>query len=75
MAAISLLGTLATSAAFAAAPTYPFGARLDPYVYGIKPNHVTPAQMDNTIKAGYNAWKAKAVVNVPTVPGGKAIRF
>ena len=55
VAAISLLGTLATSAAFAAAPTYPFGARLDPYVYGIKPNHVTPAQMDNTIKAGYNA--------------------
>ena len=75
VAAISLLGTLVTCAAFAAAPTYPFGARLDPYVYGIKPNHVTPAQMDSSIKANYNAWKANAVVNVPTVPGGKAVRF
>ena len=75
VAIISLLGMLFTSAAFAAAPTYPFGARLDPYVYGTKPNHVTPAQMDSSIKASYNAWKAAAVVNVPTLPGGKAVRF
>ena len=75
VAVVSLLGTLVTSAAFAAGPNYPFGARIDPYVYGTKPNHVTPAQMDSSIKANYNAWKAAAVVNVPTLPGGKAVKF
>jgi endoglucanase len=75
LTAVSLLGALCTSAAFAAAPAYPFAARIDPYIYGIKPNHVTPAQMDTAIKTHYNAWKAAAVVNVGTVPGGKAIRF
>ena len=75
VAVISLLGTLVTSAAFAAGPNYPFGARIDPYVYGTKPSHVTPAQMDSAIKANYNAWKAAAVVNVPTLPGGKAVKF
>ena len=75
VAVILLLGTLLTSAAFAAAPTYPFGARLDPYVYGIKPNHVTAAQMDSSVKTHYSAWKAASVVNVPTLPGGKAVRF
>ena len=75
VAVISLMGTLAASAAFAAGPSYPFGARLDPYVYGIKPNHVTPAQMDASVKANYNAWKAAAVVNVPSLPGGKAVKF
>ena len=75
VAIIWLLGTFATNAAFAAGPNYPFGARLDAYVYGTKPNHVTPTQMDASIKANYNAWKAAAVVNVPTVPGGKAVKF
>ncbi len=75
VAVISLLGTIVTSAAFAAGPNYPFGARLDPYVYGTKPNHVTPAQMDSSIKANYNAWKAAAVVNVPSLAGGKAVKF
>ncbi len=75
VAVMLLLGTLLSGAAFAAAPTYPFGARLDPYVYGTRPNHVTPAQMDSSIKTNYNAWKAAAVVNVPTLPGGKAVRF
>jgi endoglucanase len=75
VATIAVVATLCASAAFAAAPTYPFGARLDPYVYGTKPNHVTPAQMDSAIKTNYNAWKAAAVVNVPTLPGGKAIKF
>jgi endoglucanase len=75
VAVVSLMGTLVASAAFAAGPNYPFGTRLDPYVYGTKPNHVTPAQMDASIKANYNAWKAAAVVNVPTLPGGKAVKF
>ena len=68
-------GRLFKSAALPAAPAYPFAARLDPYVYGTKPNHVTTAQMDDAIKAHYNAWKAAAVVDVPTLPGGKAVRF
>ena len=75
VAVMSLLGALFSGASFAAAPAYPFGARLDPYVYGIRPNHVTPAQMDSSIKTNYNAWKAAAVVNVPTLPGGKAVKF
>ena len=75
VAVMWLLGTLFSGAAFATAPTYPFGARLDPYVYGTRPNHVTTAQMDSSITTNYNAWKAAAVVNVPRLPGGKAVRF
>jgi hypothetical protein len=74
-AVVSLMGAICASAAFAGPPTYPFASRIDPYPYGTKPNHVTPAQMDNSIKTHYNAWKAAALVNVPTVPGGKAVRF
>lgn len=59
----------------AGAPAYPFGARLDAYRFGIKPNHVTNAQMDDRIKAHYDDWKAHLVVDVPSVPGGKAIKF
>ena len=70
-----LAAGLCANTAFAAPPTYPFGTRLDPYGYGTRPNHVSAAQMDNSIKANYNAWKARAVVDVPTVPGGKAIKF
>lgn len=54
---------------------YPFASRKKSYVAGIKPSHVTAEQMDNSIRGHYNAWKAAAVVNVPTVPGGKAVRF
>ena len=57
------------------ATAYPFGARIDAYRYGIKANHVSSAQMDNTIKAHYDEWKARLVVDVPTVPGGKAVKF
>jgi endoglucanase len=74
-ALMSLLGALFTAPAWAAPPNYPFGARLEPYLYGIKPNHVTPAQMDDAIKTHYDAWKAVAIVNVPSLAGGKAIRF
>ncbi len=73
--ALWLAAGLCATSAFAGPPTYPFGARLDPYGYGTKPNHVTDGQMDNSIKGKYNAWKSAAVVNVPTVPGGKAVRF
>ena len=74
-AALSLAAALCAGAAFGAPPSYPFSARIDPYAYGIKPNHVTPAQMDNAIRGHYNAWKAASVVNVPTVAGGKAVKF
>jgi hypothetical protein len=63
------------SAGLAAFPAYPFGSRLDSYRYGIKPNHITTTQMDNTIKAHYDDWKLHLVVDVPTVSGGKAIKF
>ncbi len=63
------------SSSFAATPTYPFGSRIDPYQHGTRPNHVTAAQMDETVKLNYNRWKAAAVVNVPTISGGKAVRF
>ncbi|MBK0392462.1 glycosyl hydrolase family 8 [Ramlibacter algicola] len=54
---------------------YPFGARLEAYRAGVMPNNVSNASMDETIKRSYDAWKAIAVVDVPTVSGGKAIRF
>jgi hypothetical protein len=55
--------------------SYPFGARRDPYLSGIVPNSGTSAQMDTAIASCYDAWKARAIVDVPTVPGGKAVRF
>jgi endo-1,4-beta-D-glucanase Y len=55
--------------------SYPFGARLNPYVAGIVPSSVTAEQMDSKIKGFYDAWKAHAIVDVPTVPNGKAVRF
>jgi hypothetical protein len=55
--------------------SYPFGSRLDPYVAGILPTSASSAQMDATIRASYDAWKARAIVDVPTVAGGKAVKF
>src|SRR4051812_44954493 len=63
------------SAALVGSPAYPFGSRLDSYRFGTKPNHITTTQMDSTIKGHYDDWKAHLVVDVPTVPGGKAIKF
>ncbi|WBY01275.1 glycosyl hydrolase family 8 [Ramlibacter tataouinensis] len=54
--------------------TYPFGARLDPYVAGILPS-ASADQMDAVIRRSYDAWKARAIVDVPTVRGGKAVKF
>jgi hypothetical protein len=66
---------VATKAAGGSGTGYPFGSRLDAYVAGIKPSNATPAEMDDTIKRCYDAWKAKAIAPVPTIPGGLAVRF
>jgi len=55
--------------------SYPFGSRLDAYVAGIRPTSAIPADMDHHIRACYDAWKAGAIVDVPSIPGGKAVRF
>lgn len=54
---------------------YPFGSRLTPYVAGILPSNASNAQMDAQIQSFYDAWKAHGIVDVPTIPGGKALRF
>lgn len=54
--------------------SYPFGSRLDAYVAGIRPS-ASQAQMDSAVRASYDAWKARAIADVPTVPGGKAVKF
>ena len=54
---------------------YPFGARLTAYSYGILPTNVSNAQMDATIKNNYATWKSTLVVDVPTITGGKAVKF
>jgi hypothetical protein len=54
---------------------YPFGSRLDPYVAGIRPTSASAEQMDAVIRNCYDAWKTRAIADVPTVPGGKAVRF
>lgn len=68
-------GTPQSSPAGSAEGAYPFGSRLVPYTAGIQPNSATPAQMDATIKTAYDAWKARSIVDVPSVPGGKAVKF
>lgn len=66
----------AGEAAPAKALGYPFGARRDPYVAGIRPGAVTQAQMDGTVRACYDAWKAENLVRFDeVVPGGMAVRF
>ena len=55
--------------------SYPFGSRLDAYVAGIRPTSASAQQMDAVIRNCYDAWKARAIADVPTVPGGKAVRF
>ncbi|MGZ5180874.1 MAG: glycosyl hydrolase family 8 [Ramlibacter sp.] len=54
---------------------YPFGSRLVPYVAGILPSNASNAQMDARIRSFYDAWKAHGIVDVPTIAGGKALRF
>jgi endo-1,4-beta-D-glucanase Y len=54
--------------------SYPFGSRLDAYAAGIRPS-ASNGQMDATIKSCYDAWKSVMVVDVPSIPGGKAVRF
>ncbi|NPC54279.1 glycosyl hydrolase family 8 [Caenimonas soli] len=66
---------LSSSGAPGSGVAYPFGARLDAYVAGILPTHAPKSEMDSAIKASYDAWKAHAIVDVPTVPGGKVVRF
>jgi endoglucanase len=68
-------GSPQTSPAGNADGAYPFGSRLVPYTAGIQPSSATAAQMDSAIKAAYDAWKARSIVDVPTVPGGKAVKF
>jgi endo-1,4-beta-D-glucanase Y len=46
-----------------------------PYVAGILPTNASNASMDATVKSCYDAWKANGIVDVPSLPGGKALRF
>jgi endoglucanase len=64
-----------TSPAGNAEGAYPFGSRLTAYAAGIQPSSMTASQMDATITSAYDAWKARSIVDVPTVPGGKAVKF
>ena len=68
-------GSPQSSAAGSAEGAYPFGSRLIPYAAGIKPSNVTLLEMDTTIRSAYDAWKARSIVDVPTVSGGKAVKF
>jgi hypothetical protein len=65
------------SAASSSVPgvSYPFGSRLTAYTSGIVPSNASSAQMDATIAGFYDAWKARGIVDVPAIPGGKALKF
>ena len=54
---------------------YPFASRIDPYVAGILPTNASAADMDAVIRRCYDGWKSRSIADVPTVPGGKAVRF
>ena len=59
-----------------AAIAYPFGARITPYLAGIKPNNVSQASMDNTCRAFYDHWKNMLVRPADfIVPGGYIVKF
>lgn len=53
---------------------YPFGSRLDAYKAGILPR-ASKEDMDAAVKACYDRWKDENIVDVPTVGGGKAVKF
>ena len=64
-------GTSTPSAAIA----YPFGARLVPYVAGIRPTQ-SNSTMDALLTAQYDKWKAARVVSASSVvTGGYAVQF
>lgn len=65
----------AAQEAVVTAQGYPFGSRLVPYAAGILPSNASTATMDASIRRSYDAWKARGIVDVPTVPGGKALLF
>jgi endoglucanase len=67
--------TLAPRLAADGQVAYPFGARIEPYAAGIKVNGMSNAEMDAALKGCYDAWKARALVDVPSVPGGQAVKF
>ncbi len=54
---------------------YAFGSRKHAYVAGILPSNASAAEMDAVIRRCYDSWKAISIADVPTVPGGKAVRF
>ncbi|AEG92184.1 glycosyl hydrolase family 8 [Ramlibacter tataouinensis] len=75
-ALLSLALALAGASVHAAPPSYPFGARLDPYPHGVKVNNQTAAQMDQTIRDKYQMWKTQRLArSIPTIPGGMAVKF
>ncbi|RYF36961.1 MAG: hypothetical protein EOO21_00645 [Comamonadaceae bacterium] len=70
-------GAIASSTtrnAVAGPNSYPFGARLDAYVAGTLPTNASNASMDDVIRRCYDAWKGN-IVDVPSVAGGKALKF
>jgi endo-1,4-beta-D-glucanase Y len=70
----SAIASTTTRSAVTGPNSYPFGARLDAYVAGILPNNVSNSSMDDSIRRAYDSWKGN-IVDVPTVSGGKALRF
>lgn len=65
----------AATATATAAIAYPFGARLVPYVAGIRPTQ-SNATMDTVLTRQYTAWKAARVVSANSVvSGGYAVKF
>lgn len=71
----SAANVLQSTAAPTSEAAYPFGARLDGYAAGIVPSNANATQMDSMLRNYYDAWKAHSIVDVPTVPNGKAVRF
>lgn len=54
---------------------YPFGARYVGYGFGVKVSNHTNSELDASIKAHYDAWKAARIVPTPGVAGGLADKF
>src|SRR5512133_264138 len=70
--------TVAPTPAPTSAPlgvAYPFGARYDPYNYGIRVSNHTNAELDGQVTTHYDAWKAARIVATPGIAGGLADKF
>ncbi|MDB5117451.1 MAG: hypothetical protein JWQ79_2943 [Mucilaginibacter sp.] len=59
------IGILCSATLYAQPPLKPFPQHVKYFIGSIKPDHLTQAQLDNTVRSFYTQWKKRFIKNVP----------